>query len=160
MLRFAFFMGFLGAIGLPVPSTAEQSECREPSTDDWLRQPVAPFNWQDLEAIAIRQVRADALVVAVERLSDVSVVALSDDEVERLGEAEMVGRAAIPTGWRPYLIRSVFPVGNPRIDLNWQGEKLVVDAFGLGCAAFTKHPIIVYLDRAPTELFVTASAAL
>ena len=39
-------------------------------------------------------------------------------------------------------------------------RKLVVFADGLGCAPFTKRPVVVWLDREPAELFVGAHAAL
>lgn len=72
--------------------------------------------------------------------------------------------AGVPSeqgGWlRPYLVRAVLPTPNAILDVRWSGTSLHVAANGLGCAAFSNHPIIVYLERKPGDVFVTASAAL
>ena len=99
---------------------------------------------------------------AVARLNDRDAVELTSSEA-----ATFIGSANPPSlaengapPLRPWLVRAVFPTFNPLLDAAWKGDKLVVFADGLGCAPFVKHPVVVWLDRAPASVIVIATADL
>lgn len=59
---------------------------------------------------------------------------------------------------RPYLVRGVLS-GLPPV-ARWHGDLLSIESVGIGCGAFTKLPVIVYLEREPAAVIVAASAIL
>lgn len=59
---------------------------------------------------------------------------------------------------RPYLVRGVLSVLPPVAQ--WRGEVLSILSGGIGCGAFTKLPMIVYLEKQPAAVTVEASAIL
>lgn len=59
-------------------------------------------------------------------------------------------------------MRAVFPTPQPHIRfgvLDAEGDYFI-QADGLGCFAYVKHPVIVWLATPPRRLTVVASAAL
>jgi hypothetical protein len=120
-----------------------------------LREGSSPSDgFAEIDRSRIHIVTRD-LDAATARLSARSIVPLGRAQLSRfLGEVP----ASPAKGLRPYLVRAVFPVLNPVLGVRVQGSALTVLAGGLGCAPFVKHPIIVYLEREPVDVFVIASA--
>jgi len=104
----------------------------------------------------VRPVSKD-LQRAISLLRKRSAILLSDRDVARFGGALRQKR---DRRLRPYLVRAVFPTSNPMIRVSWDADSLFVFAAGLGCSPYVKHPIVVFLDREPKRVFVSASAAL
>jgi hypothetical protein len=61
-------------------------------------------------------------------------------------------------GLRPFLVRALLvpEQGNGVSHIGWDGHTLEVIGEGMGCPRLAKHPIIVFLERAPTEVFIEA----
>lgn len=142
-----------------VPRAAEaQTQCRASMKNEWLRKPAA---WQDGAEVngSLVQPVSRSVSTAEAMLEKRDAVALSPSSV-----VKFLGRANVPpsTGrrLRPYLVRAVFPTPAPTLKVRWSGNDLHVFAGGLGCFAFTKQPIVLFLDREPTSIYVMASAAL
>lgn len=138
-------------------SVAAQTSCAQPTTNEWLGQNrgVAPTNQLQAERVRKVSMRLDR---AVARLKSRSAVLLTDEEVQAFTGS---GRASIESrGLRAYLVRAVFPTRSPSLDVRWDGKRLDVFAGGLGCASFTKHPIVVFLEQKPRQVVVMATAAL
>ena len=134
-----------------------QSACTAPTSNEWLRQGNGSGPVKELPASQVRPV-ARHLEEAIAKLETRSVVLLSDAEARKFsGEENATGSRP---KLRPYLVRAVYPTGNPTLHVAWNGHRLDVFAGGLGCAPFAKHPIVVFLERRPREVFVMASAAL
>lgn len=144
-------------LGVPRQGAWAQPGCDAPADSDWLK-PAAASTERALDPGLIRPV-GRALPRAIALLATRSSVVLT--------AADVVAMTGVPTvpppqdrTLRPYLVRAVFPTDKPVLTVRWSGANLHVAAAGLGCAPFTRHPIIVFLDRAPADVFVTASAAL
>jgi hypothetical protein len=135
---------------------AAQSECKEPTSNEWLRQ--APAGKEQPVAGALVRPVTRKLPRAIALLSKESLVRLRDEEV--LAFTGVTGASSAKRGSRPYLVRAVYPTGNPQIQVSWSGYNLHVFAEGLGCAPFIKRPIVVFLRRKPKHVFVMASAVL
>lgn len=60
----------------------------------------------------------------------------------------------------PWLVRAVYPTPNAFVGASWFGTTLSVTAGGMGCAPFARHPVVIWLDKMPHRVEVTASAAL
>jgi hypothetical protein len=135
-----------------------QFRCDAPTANEWATR--APPGFREAPPIApgnIQIVRLNVAEAAAE-LSTQPVRALTPVEAGRL-----IGAEAPPgsQGLRPFLVRAVFPVENPILTAAWmEGDRLVVVADGLGCAPYVKRPLVLWLDRVPTGLFVVATAAL
>jgi len=136
-------------------SAAAQWQCKEPTSNEWLKQAPATTKETAIPE-ALAQPVTNELTEAVARLSSRDFVRLSQADANRF-----TGQASPSDGKRqPYLVRAVFPVGSPSLRISWSGDDLHVFAEGLGCAQFVKHPIVVYLERDPKHVFVMATAAL
>jgi hypothetical protein len=146
----------LFAVALLANSAAAEAQfqCNEPTSNEWLNDGQSKGHDVPVQSSQVGQVSSD-LMEAVSLLSAESAIRLDDRQV-----AEFTGRPSSSKGHKPFLIRAVFPTGNPLVHVSWEGENLFVFAEGLGCFAYTKHPIIVLLDRPPKRVFVSASAAL
>jgi hypothetical protein len=149
---------------LPAAACASQSEfrCDASTFDSWLAK--SPGELRSLPTLPEERIAAVTQDVggAIARLRDRDSVMLTDSEAGVLTG----GAAAPPAGagggppLRPWLVRAVFPVSSPHLDAAWEGDGLVVFADGLGCAPFVKHPVVVWLDKAPARVIVVATAAL
>ena len=148
------------SVSTPVLSTSvvAQPACDAPTTSSWLRQPP---NGQQDGTLAISRVHIVTRDVpaATNMLKDRSLVALTEGDSLRFAGPALAPNASTRT-FRPYLVRAVFPTPNPMLTVRWNGNDLHVHATGLGCSPFTNHPLLVFLDREPAHVFVTASAAL
>ena len=133
------------------------STCTAPPSNEWLRRGNGSGPVEELPASQVRPV-TQHLDEAIEKLERRSVLLLSDAEAARFSGKE--NATGLRHKLRPYLVRAVYPTGNPSLHVTWNGHRLDVFAGGLGCAPFAKHPIVVFLERRPRELFVMASAAL
>ena len=149
-----FVMALVASTG-PAPVTA-QPGCAAPVSSAWLRPLPPPDKNVRVEPSRVHPVSRD-LRAAVGMLRIQHVLELSQDDVVRFAG---VGMPRQPAGLRPYLVRAVFPTSNPQLEVRWNGIALHVSASGLGCAPFTDHPIIVFLERGPAAVFVMATAAL
>jgi hypothetical protein len=134
-----------------------QWTCKEPASNEWLRQ-APPTTKETAIPDSLVQPVAHDLERAISLLRDRSFIRLSNSDANTFagGASPSVENPVL----RPYLVRAVFPVANPRFRLSWSGNNLHVFLDGLGCAAFIKHPLVVFLDREPSDVFVMASAAL
>jgi hypothetical protein len=155
-MRFALL---LAALLSTACATKQQFRCDAPSADPWLSQP--PFGFQERPSIG----RSFVQPVLDDEVGNAGA-SLAKDVAHPLtsGQAAHLSGAPAPEGsatLRPWLVRAVFPVSSPNLSAIWLDErKLVILADGLGCAPFLKHPVVVWLDRAPVELLVAAEAAL
>ncbi len=141
------------AAGSPVARA--QPGCDAPVTSEWLKPPPAGGIGAAVERALVRPVTHD-LPRAIAMLATRASVEIAPRDVVALS-----GPGELPSGGlRPYLVRAVFPTAHPSLTLRWSGAGLHVAAAGLGCAPFSNHPVIVFLDRQPADVFVTASAAL
>lgn len=146
-----------GLLALVCPSfpLAAHPRCSLSTADDWLTKgeragPVLQLSNERVRAVTQR------LSHAIEMLKTRSAVPLGKADVEAFtGEPVGSGRSL-----HPYLARAVFPVPGASLDVRWDGFRLDVFAGGLGCAAYAKHPVIVFLERQPRNVIVIASAAL
>ena len=139
---------------LPRAASAQWT-CSLPATSEWLREGSPPSDdFAEIDRSRIHIV-THYLDTARTMLSARSIVPLDRAQLSRF----LGGVPASPAkGLQPYLVRAVFPVSNPVLGVRVQGSALTVLAGGLGCASFVKHPIIVYLEREPVDVFVIASA--
>jgi hypothetical protein len=137
---------------------AAQYGCHEPTSNEWLDQGFYRGPGAEVRDDFVQPVTND-LPRAVAMLSSAQFVRLSANDVRRfLGPG-----FAIPRGRKlePHLVRAVFPTDRPKLGVSWDNNgNLFVFAGGLGCAPFSKHPIVIFLDREPQRIFVSASAAL
>lgn len=133
--------------------------CDLSTADEWLVSPT-DRGWRAAEALdprLVTMVSLDAATEAAQLLVKADAIPISVDQVLRFGGAEP---GDIPANTRPYLVRAVFPSPNVRVTVERLGDDLNVFAGGLGCFPYKKRPVIVYLDRAPDRVFVSAAAAL
>ena len=141
----------------PVAATAPV-KCDASTNSDWLRQPIKSLTGARIETSRVQAVRQN-ISAASAMLENRHFVVLSKRDL-----VKFVGTTAMPqpTGSyvRPYLVRAVFPTPSPHLEVRWSGGNLHVFSAGLGCAPFTKHPIVLFLDRKPANVYVVASAAL
>jgi hypothetical protein len=145
------------AVSLTTAPASAQFTCAVPTTNEWLKHGDGSGPSKQLSEGRVRPV-TDRIADAVNKLEGPSVVALSDADLKRfIGQVSGAGSSP---GFHPYLVRAVYPTGNPSLDVRWNGKRLDVFARGLGCAAFVKHPIVVFLERRPRRVYVMASAAL
>lgn len=139
-------------------ATDTQTACNLPTTNAWLRdnRQTDWTGWRDIDASLLQTVSND-IPAAIALLATEGAVQLTAEQVRRFtGEpARLLGSETTP-----YLIRAVYPTAHPSISVGWHRNDLYVFAGGLGCARYVQHPIIVYLDRTPASVFVSASAAL
>jgi hypothetical protein len=159
MRKVSFFhggMAFLAAVVFAAPATAQYS-CSIPTTNEWLTKgdhPSPEAQLSDERVLPVTQ----RVPEAIAKLESRSAIRLGETEVRHFTE-ESSARISNHK-LRAYLVRAVFPTPHPRFWVKWDGVRLDVFAGGLGCAPFTKHPIIVLLERRPREVYVGASAAL
>ena len=144
----------VAAIASAAPAAA-QYQCTAPTSNSWLRQAPASTPETRIDDRFVRPVTR-ALPHAVAMLKKQALIRLSERDVKRFTGTVIPSDQSL----RPYLVRAVFPTATPNLELSWGGSSLHVFAAGLGCAPFTKHPIVVFLDRKPHRVFVMASAAL
>jgi len=135
-----------------------QSTCNLPTTNEWLRDnhQTDRIGWKDIDPSFVQTVSND-IPAATALLATEGAVGLTTEQVRWFA-----GEPARPLGSEtaPYIIRAVYPTAHPSISVGWHRDDLYVFAGGLGCARYVQHPIIVYLDRPPASVFVSASAAL
>ena len=156
--RLILSVALMWLASMPAAATVTgHSTCAAPTSNEWLRQGSSSGPVEELPASQVRPV-AQHLDEAIEKLETRSALLLSDAEARRFSGVEN-GTSSRPK-LRPYLVRAVYPTGNPMLSVRWNGQRLDVFAGGLGCAPFAKHPIIVFLESPPREVFVMASAAL
>ena len=155
MRLFAFFL-ILAGFG---SSAAAQYQCNLPTTNEWLRGevyregPDSEIGEDLIFPVSINLPRAIAL------LKKDSAVAMSVAQARQFAGPDL--KLPVNRRLKPYLVRAVFPSGDPTTGLSWgPHSRLRVFAEGLGCNLYVKHPIIVFLDRRPKQVFVVASGAL
>jgi hypothetical protein len=139
------------------PLGDSQFQCKQPAANEWLKQGTYKGPGPQVSSDFIRPVTKD-LPGAISLLKKRSAIRLSEKNLGRF-----VGRDFRWTQDRrlkPYLVRAVFPSGNPMVGADWDGDDLYVFAGGLGCAAYKKHPVVMFLGRKPKRVFVRAMSAL
>lgn len=141
--------------GMPDPN---EPACNLPTTNEWLRNPPPAdrAGFASIDASRVRKVSND-LPAAIALLAADDLVQISSTQVGQFTQ-EPPGEG--PAGSTAYLVRAVYPTPYSVVRVGWLMNDLHVFAGGLGCAPFEKHPIIVYLDRQPESVFVSASSAL
>ena len=155
MVRFASLAGTaLLATLVLTQAGMSQPACDAPATNEWLRPGTAAPSGPALDASLVHPVTVD-LADAAALLAGRPAVLLTWQDAARFVPGEVPARQ-----YRPYLIRAVFPTPNPTVRVSWVGADLHVIANGLGCAPFLKHPLVVFLNRPPRQVFVWASSAL
>ena len=146
----------VASLALWVAPASAQYECSISTTNEWLTSGNHPSPETQLSDDRVHPV-TQRLPQAIAKLERRSAVRLSEaDTRDFLGASTRT----TPRRSRAYLVRAVYPTPYPRFWVKWDGTQLDVFAGGLGCAHFTKHPIIVFLERQPREVYVGASAAL
>ena len=162
-LRITFTLLLAGiAIASSDPTAAAPDPgggCSASMSDSWL-VPNPP----GVEALAFTDTSKPVgvnrnLAEAMLRLAEQSFVPLSEGDV-RFFLREEPPPSVKSGGKRPYLVRAVFSIPNPTIGGEWGGQDLFISTFGLGCYPYTKHPVLVYLERVPRRVYVSAMAAL
>jgi len=144
--------------GLITPAHASEAPvCNASTSNEWLRQSNGSPVTEPLSAERVHLVIAK-LDEAITKLAFHPYVSLKAREAAAF-TGQFGGLKGQPN-LHPYLVRAVYPVRNPKLNIVWDGKNLDVFAFGLGCAPYTKHPIVVLLEQAPTDIHVMASAAL
>jgi hypothetical protein len=150
---------WLVVLGLvPTPSVAQDDRCPGSiTTDDWLKAGIELGPFQEIPSERVIPVDGN-IAEAVKKLRKKPAISLKNSEVARfVGESSVLPNQP---NLRPYLVRSVFATTNTVVKVRWYGEQLSVFAGSLGCPYYTKHPIIVFLERRPREVFVGAATAL
>lgn len=98
----------------------------------------------------VHVVAQDQLASAEGRLQEMSFVALSAEEAERLAEADLTGEGF-------FLVRGIcLGCGTGRFNVYFDGRRVAVDHVSLARATAepTRWPIIVKLHAVPTEVYV------
>ncbi|MNH49034.1 hypothetical protein D3C73_05970 [compost metagenome] len=150
--------GFLVAscvLAVCIATPDQCKACNLPATNEWLQRPPPTHgaSFKQVDASLVWEVTNDAQG-AVAALTTEAVVEISREQVRHFA-GEAAGSAA-PNGVA-YL---VFPSRWPSVRVGWSENDLHVFAGGLGCFRYGKHPVIVYLNRRPANVFVSALAAL
>jgi hypothetical protein len=157
IVRFAASFLLLGAAtALGTGTGNAQYRCTAPAHNEWLTRGGGVAIGKRLPEDRVRSV-TQQLDPTIELLNSKSSVLLSDAQVRRFTGKDIPTKSG---DWKAFLVRAVFPVANPKLDVLWDGDALEVSAFALGCAQYVKHPVVVFLERAPSQVFVTAGAAL
>jgi hypothetical protein len=159
MLRLMFAL-FVAVVGLNAVPAVAQSTCHSRTPDEWLRQGTFKGPGVDVSADVIRPVHKN-LSRAILLLRNRDAIVLTKADLKTFGLDRSFWWIQ-DRRLRPYLVRAVFPSPNPSpmLGADWDGDDLYVFAGGLGCLNYTKHPIVVFLDRKPRRVFVTAMSAL
>jgi hypothetical protein len=147
------------SLALAACASGSPFRCDLPTSNPWRTQAPEGFRrLPPIEAWRIQPLPETHVPEAVARLSDRSVSALTPEEAAELtGAARPAGTEAL----RPWLVRAVYPAANAAIGAAWlDGDRLVVTADGMGCAPFVQHPVLLWLEREPMQLFVVADAVL
>lgn len=160
-------MGLVYAVltlGVSAPEQAKGDvafvqRCDLSTAHEWLVSPT-DGDWRAAGALdprLVMMVSLDVAAEAAELLVKSDAIPISAAQVLRFVGAEP---GDMPANMRPYLVRAVFPSPNARVTVERLDDDLNVFAGGLGCFPYKKRPVIVYLDRAPDRVFVSAAAAL
>lgn len=115
-------------------------------------------------------VRAERRASAIDRLRDTPTREINRREAERLSGDPVLkfahprlpqySPAALKKRLRPYLVRAVYPVAHPRVEVGWAGTRLIVRTTGMGCVPFTEQPLVIWLRATPRTVVTWASADL
>jgi len=155
MIHIASLAALIAFSGPPAPAPDARFVCREPTTNEWLKQAPAT------DSAGFVQVDASRVVAVSSNLSDATALLMTADAVQiSPHQVQQFTGQASRSDATPYLVRAVFPTSRPNVSVSWHGPDLYVFAGGLGCAPYLKHPIVVFLDQRPVQVFVSASAAL
>jgi hypothetical protein len=146
--------------GLSPEAASAQSGCRYPTTNGWLSAAGRDGDFKAAPAPVSTFPVVDGLPAAIVRLEAKPIEAISAAEAVQMAGPEISQALSQNTGLRPYLVRAVFPTARPSIKVERRGDDLTVFAAGLGCAPFTKHPLVILLDREPRRIAVAANSAL
>lgn len=134
---------------------AGQFRCDAPTSNEWLLPPPDTDKGEKVDSGLIYPLQKD-VERAIGLLDNQGAIPLTRAQLAEFG----VDAAPFSAARRAYLVRAVYPVERPRFDVSRVGEDLHVFASGLGCAPFVKRPLVIFLDRKPRRVFVTAAAAL
>ena len=148
-----------------------QYDCTAPATTPWMTPGGYKAKATDSVPLwLVFHVNEAGRAAALARLDRKPAVALSSTAARRLAarsiipETRRANGAPFVADWfkgrKPYLVRAVYPSSEPSLSVDWAGDALLVRADGMGCVPFRNEPLIVWLDRAPNGVLVTASAAL
>jgi hypothetical protein len=129
--------------------------------DSWYKAPPSEtlvWTWPDLDRERLHEVVETEEAEAEQLLDDVAVVELTSDEA-----AEFVGEALpeIP-GTKPYLTRGLYLIrGTGSFSVYVSEDQLAVTHGSLGRSAqsMKRQALVLQLERAPVEVFVTCSMA-
>jgi hypothetical protein len=129
--------------------------------DPWYNPPsqgVLVGDGQRLDRARIHEVIESRHAEAEERLEDVSIVELSDEQA-----AAFIGQA-LPeaAGTKPYLARAVYLArATGSFSVTVYEDRLVVHHGSLGSGGYpmSRQALVLQLERAPAEVFVTCSMA-
>lgn len=145
---------FMPTLAGLVLAQSAQHTCPPVAPDAWLRQQPAISTSEIVpHAALVRENEAEALAL----MEDQEVVALTATQAARFGAT---GGAADPR-LRPYLVRAVAANGGARLmGVERSGDDLVVTTGSLGCPAYIRRAVVVYLDRPPVRVFTSAMTAL
>ena len=157
MRRRRLLLGGLGALTASFGSSAlSQSICfssYDSTSGDWRRPGDAGVGAEELGSPRLLPVDR-RLPEAIGLLAKRSFAALTGVQARRFAAA---ASGIMPSyKFRPYLVRAVAKQGDPVVVAKWDGHILLVWGMALGCARLVNHPIIVFLERPPEEVFVVS----
>jgi hypothetical protein len=129
--------------------------------DSWYNPPsqgALVGQGQTLDRARIHEVAESRQAEAEELLEDVSIVEISDEQA-----AGFIGQA-LPevAGTKPYLSRAVYLArGTGSFSVTVYGDQLAVHHGSLGSGGYRmgRQALVLQLERAPAEVFVTCSIA-
>ena len=125
--------------------------------DPWYRVPedASYRQWPELRGGRIHEVAESELDDAVAQLEQVSIVELTKQEAE-----ELLGKTLPESpGTTPYLVRALFlNTGTGRFLIYMSGDQIAVfhGSLGGGERAMGRQPLVLQLEEAPAEVYVTA----
>jgi hypothetical protein len=157
-LRIAVVTGAVFAALAATPASA-QFKCDAPSHSEWMT-PGLQWNEKAPQIPRGRIVEIEPAMVteAVRILDSAKAVPL-----DQAGVSKFLGKGHLPppeAGLSPFLVRAVYPTASPVLSATLLDGVLRISAGGLGCSPFLKHPVVIYLERAPVTIEVSADAAL
>ena len=146
-----------GLVVLAAAPAPAQYPCTIPATNEWLSKGDRSESEKKLDGDRIRPV-TEHISESITKLLSHSVLSLSVADVKYF--TGKPSASDFDSRLRPYLVRAVYPTSDPAFDVRWDGRRLDVVTEGLGCEPYVKHPVVVFLERPPQEVYVMAFSAL
>lgn len=157
MMRWPLQFGWMAACAVLLSCSALE---KPPENHSWHHpNPERDCEWPEsatLKDSEYSEVRVTALHTAISRLENTPFIELDPDVVNHYAPASF----RVPQGKRAFLVRSLYSNETGGYSLYYWKGKLSVAHFSLGSSFHPKPlPLVVLLNSAPVELFVTYGGA-